>query len=55
MCHFDRIWIAFIAISEVSLLNKADKKMTDGGSILADSRITLLKLTILQNFIPEPV
>ena len=38
-CNFDRIWIAFIAFSEVSLLNKADKKMADGGLILADSLI----------------
>ena len=29
--------------------------MTDGGSILADWRIEFFKLTILQNFTPEPI
>ena len=39
----------------MSFLNKADKKMADdGSSILADSRIEVLKLTILQNFISGP-
>ena len=40
--HFDRIWIAFIAFAE-----EADKKMTDRGSILADSRNEYFQLTIL--------
>ena len=31
--HFDRIRIAFVAFTEVSLLNKVSKKMVDGGSI----------------------
>ena len=43
----ERIWISFNAFSEVSVLNKADKKLSEGGSILADSRIKFLKLTIL--------
>ena len=43
ICHVDRIWIAFIAFSKVSLLSKADKEMAD--SVLANSRIKFLKLT----------
>ena len=31
ICHFDRIWIAFITFSEVLLLNKADKKECESG------------------------
>ena len=40
--------MAFIALSGVSLLNKADKKIADGTSILADSWIKFLNITILK-------